>query len=249
MLNNVLYVFDGSFFGFLTVIFECFQNKTFDCGIIEDDNVQESFYFQNVNVLTDEKKAGRVIAGIKSKISEKAFENIYFAFLSFEKGRFVDILKYLELGFRVGKRIDDYKVYDFVVNVLRECRASEHEAHMLSGFVRFSETKEKVLYSEISPDNDVIEILANHFSDRLPDEKWIIYDIKRKKCAAFKDGRILILNDVENLNISVSSDDAFWQNLWKDFFETIAVENRKSAKRQTQMLPKKFRKNMIEFLN
>jgi len=249
MIKNVVYVFDGSFFGFLTVIFECFQNKTFDCKIIENNNVQESFYFQNINVLTDEIKAQRVIKGIKNKISEKAFENVYFAFLSFEKSRFTDILKYLELGFKVGGKIDDYKIYDFVINVLKECRGVEHEAHMLSGFARFAETKENVLYSEISPDNDVIELLANHFSDRLPDEKWLIYDTKRKKCAAFKDGRFLILDNVDNLNISVSDNEALWQKLWKDFFETIAVDSRKNAKRQTQTLPKKFRKNMIEFLN
>ena len=249
MSKDILYVFDGSFLGFLTVIFECFQNKTFDCKIVEDNNVQESFYFQNIDILTDEKKAQRVINGIKNKISEKAFENIYFAFLSFEQGRFIDILKYLELGFKVGKRIDDYKIYDFVINVLKECRSAEHEAHMLSGFARFSETKEHILYSEISPDNDIIELLANHFSDRLPDEKWLIYDTKRKKFAAFKDGRILILNNVEDLNISFSENDRFWRDLWKEFFDTIAVESRKSRKRQTSTLPKKFRKNMTEFLN
>ena len=70
MSKDILYVFDGSFLGFLTVIFECFQNKTFDCKIVEDNNVQESFYFQNIDILTDEKKAQRVINGIKNKISE-----------------------------------------------------------------------------------------------------------------------------------------------------------------------------------
>ncbi len=66
---------------------------------------------------------------------------------------------------------------------------------------------------------------------------------------AFKDGRILILNNVEDLNISFSENDRFWRDLWKEFFDTIAVESRKSRKRQTSTLPKKFRKNMTEFLN
>ncbi len=247
-MENIIYTFDGTFYGFLTVIFDCFKNKTFECYITENKIIQESFLFEYVNIKTDLKKAERVIAGIKNKISEKAFQNIYAAFFNFKKERFTDILKYLQLGFKVGKKIDDYKIYDFVLNVLKKREAVFREAHLFLEFIRFSETKENVLYSEICPDNDVLEIVANYFSDRLISEKWIIYDTKRKKCAVYNKDDILIMNDVESLNILNSDNEIMWQNLWREFFKTIAVENRKNVKLQTQMLPKKFRKNMIEFL-
>ncbi len=247
-MGDTIYIFDGSFFGLLTVVFECFLNKDFDCSIMEQGNVQESFCFEYRIIETDSKKAERVVLGIKNKISEEAFENVYMAFLSFQKNRFTDILKYLQLGFKVGKRVDDFKTYDFVLNVLKNRRAVGLEAHLLTGFVRFSETKEHILYSEISPDNDVLDIVANHFADRLGNEKWIINDVSRKKCAVFNNGELLIMYDVGELNLSQSEDEQVWQNLWKEFFKTIAIENRKSAKRQNAMLPKKFRKNMIEFL-
>ncbi len=247
-MENIIYIFDGTFFGFLTVVFECFQNKNFDCGIQEDGIIQESFCFEYKHIETDNVKAERVVLGIKRKISQRAFENVYMSFLSFQKNRFTDILKYLKLGFKVGRRVDDYKTLDYVLNVIKNRRAVGEEAHLLTGFVRFAQTKENVLYSEISPDNDVIEIVANHFANRLRTEKWIINDVKRKKCALYDNGNLLIMENVSKLEISNSDDEELWQNLWIDFFNTISIEDRKSSRRQNQMLPKKFRKHMIEFL-
>ncbi len=247
-MDNIIYIFDGTFFGFLTVVFECFEKKNFECGIQENGIIQESLCFEYKNIETNGAKAERVVSGIKSKISETAFENVYMSFLSFQENRFTDILKYIKLGFKVGKRVDDYKTLDYVLNVIKRRRAVGEEAHLLTGFVRFAETKEKALYSEISPDNDVIEILAEHFADRLRTEKWIINDIKRKKCAVYDSGNLLIMENMDNLKILKSMEEKVWQDLWIDFFKTISIEDRVSFKRQNQMLPKKFRKNMTEFL-
>jgi len=248
-LNNIIYLFDGTFFGFLTVVFECFDNKNFDCRIMVNGIIQESICFRYIYLETDNKKAERVVSGIKRKISEIAFENVYLSFLSFDENVFLDILKYLRLGFKVGGNVENYKTLDFVINVQKKRRNVQNEAHLLTGFLRFSETKENVLYSQISPENDVIEIIAEHFRDRLNNERWIINDVKRKKCAVYNGKNLLIMNDVYDLNISLSDDEEMWRNLWRDFFKSIAIENRKSLKRQNQVLPKKFRKYMTEFLN
>ena len=246
-MNKTIYTFDGTFFGYLSVVFECFREKNFECQIQEKDFIQESFLFEYIHIETDIQKAQRVVTGIKNKISETVFENVYMAFLSNQNSRFTDILKYLKLGFKVGKNVDDFKSYDFVLNVLKIRRTVGQEAHLLTGFVRFLETKEGVLYAEISPDNDVVEIVAEHFTDRLKNEKWIINDVKRKKCAVYNEFQLLIMNDIEKLNIINSENEENWQSLWKDFFKTIAIENRKNIKLQNNMLPKKFRKHMTEF--
>lgn len=248
-MNDKIYVFDGTFFGFFSVVFECFSKKNFDCKIQDEFMIQESLLYEYQKIETDFTKAERVANGIKNKISKVAFENINFAFLGTNENRFTDILKYIRLGFKVGQSVDNYKSYDYVLNVLKARRTVAQEAHLLTGFMRFSETKEKVLYSKIAPDNDVIEVVAVHFADRFKDEKWVINDVKRKKCAIYANGEFIILNDVDELNISNSDDEELWQNLWKEFFSAIAIENRRNIKLQNQMLPKKFRKYMPEFLN
>ena len=54
MSKTISYIFDGTFLGFLTVIFDCFQNKTFDCKIVENNNIQESLCLEYINIETDE---------------------------------------------------------------------------------------------------------------------------------------------------------------------------------------------------
>lgn len=248
-MDYIIYTFDGTFSGFLSVVFQCFKDKNFECGIQENKNIQESFYYEYRYIKTDDEKAKRVINGIKNKISIYSFKYVYMAFSGNSQNRFTDILKYLELGFKVGNKVNDYKTLDFVLNVQKGYKTVWYEAERLKGFVRFLETKEGVLYSDISPDNNVLEILAEHFFDRLKGEKWIINDVKRKKCAVSDGKNVIIMNGIESLNINSSDNELFWQQLWKCFFDTISVEGRKNEKLQNSKVPKKYRKYMIEFLN
>ena len=56
------------------------------------------------------------------------------------------------------------------------CRNVYNENHLLTEFLRFSETPGGILVSRIGPKNDIMTLLAPHFADRLPEENWVIYD-------------------------------------------------------------------------
>ena len=49
----------------------------------------------------------------------------------------------------------------------------------LKGFTRFSELENGVLYSKISPKNNILAFLMPHFVDRFPMENFMIYDERR----------------------------------------------------------------------
>lgn len=246
-MNDIVYLFDGSFDGFLTVFFESYTNKIVPFDIIEENKVQMSLCYEYVKIETDKIKAERVFKGIEKNISRLALENCFEAFLSDNEKRFIYIWRYLKLGFKVGKKIDDYKTDDSVLAVLKMSGNVSHEAHLLTGFLRFSETKENVLYAKFCAKNDVLQILAEHFSDRFNSEKWIIHDVNRKKAAIYNDGEYIITELDFELNIELSEDEQMYKALWKEFFDVIAVENRKNPILQRNMLPKKYRKYMNEF--
>ena len=98
-------------------------------------------------------------------------------------------------------------------------------------------------------DTRVLELLAPHFSDRFPNENWMIYDKKRQKVLAHEQGGECtvyiqaVLNTLET--DPVQSDE--YENLWKAFCSHITIPERKNPGLQRQFVPLKFRSNMPEF--
>lgn len=247
MNNDTIIIFDGTFDGFLTAVFDCFDKKIYPKTIEKSGSVQQQIGVDFFNISTDFKKAERVIKGIESKISKDVSDNVYLAFNNADNDNFAYILDYIRLAFKKGKKVDNYKTEDYVLNVLKNKQNVFGEAHLLSGFIRFKETVSGVLYSEISPKNDVLTLLAEHFSDRLKSEKWIIHDVSRKKAVIYNSQYWIMTDMTDNINITVSASEEDYQNLWIQFFNSVAISERKNNKLQTSMLPKRYRKHMTEF--
>ena len=55
--------------------------------------------------------------------------------------------------------------------------------------------------------------------------------------------------DIIKLNLELSNDELFCENLWKEFFNTIGIKERKNLKCQMNFMPKKYWKNIIEMEN
>lgn len=79
-------------------------------------------------------------------------------------------------------------------------------------------------------DTRVLELLAPHFSDRFPNENWMIYDKKRQKVLAHEQGGECTVYIQAVLNTQetdpVQSDE--YENLWKAFCSHITIPERKN---------------------
>lgn len=132
-------------------------------------------------------------------------------------------------------------------------RQTLNEAHHLLEFLRFAELKTGILFSQIHAKNYVLPILAEHFTDRLPLENFIIYDATRRIAAAHPSGKGYFITDAASfpmeLTEDLSSDETRLKNLWLAFFETIAIEARKNPKLQIQNIPKRFWADTVELKN
>lgn len=138
----------------------------------------------------------------------------------------------------------------YVNRAFQLSRSSSNEAHHLEGFLRFSELSNGILFSRIHPKNNVLAVLAEHFTDRLPMENFIIYDETRKTAAIHKSGSGYMLAEVphadEEFMNRFSEKELEYRKLWLGFFDSIAIDARKNPKLQSQNIPKRFWGDAVE---
>lgn len=138
----------------------------------------------------------------------------------------------------------------YVHRVFTLSRATEGESHHLSGFLRFSELENGVLFATIHPKNNALPFLAEHFTDRLPQENFMIYDENRRTAAVHSAGKNFMLVDASDLNQDIlghySQKEQEYRSLWQTFFESIAIKARINPKLQSQNIPKRFWGDTVE---
>lgn len=197
---------------------------------------------------------------LRSRLGQETYSDICHAISAYEssKDRKRNINKaeavyktvVLALAMKDGSRILEQLGNPYVNRVFQLWRSSSNEAHHLLGFLRFSELEHGILFSRIHPKNNILPILAEHFTDRLPMENFIIYDETHKTAALHKCGSGYILAEVPNADEDFmnrfSEKEMEFRQLWGEFVHTIAIEARLNPKLQSQNIPKRFWKDTIE---
>ena len=184
---------------------------------------------------------------IQKKISPYDLKRIYKVFMSDTQRKECRILNYVRLGFVKGPSIRLMHGDPIVYPVQQAEQKVNAEVHRLKGLIRFSELEDRILYSPIEPDHDVIEFLAEHFSDRFKNEPFIIHDVKRSKAlVAYQGSWYISFFTKENL-LPLSEEERDYRRLWKQYFETMAIRERINPRCQKNMMPVRYWKNLTEF--
>lgn len=193
---------------------------------------------------------GQAVKAVRQRISPAAYEKVYLASLGRDADRANWIYRFLASGFRYGDAVMEMHHLEEVDRLFRICRFVQNESHLLTGFLRFSRTKEDLLIGRIGPKNDVLPLLARHFSARLGGENWLIYDEGRKKAALHPAGGTwFLLHEEDGLQdkLAWKTDEEEYQALWRTFHEAVAIPERTNALCQRTHLPLRYRPYMTEF--
>lgn len=246
-LKEIIYLYDGTFEGYLTVVFTCFKYKIIPKLITEEKKYIINLFEDYKIITTDYEKSDRVIEGIK-RISEYSLHNVYTAFLSYKDNKENLLLEYIINLFRFGEKANYMRSINAILEVENIVRNVRREAHRFKGFVRFTELENNILYSKIEPDNNVIEIVSNYFKSRLKNENWIIQDTKNKKISLYNKKEFIIIDADETFEKSVNLKikENKYENLWKCFYKNINIKERKNLRCQRNFMPKKYWKNILE---
>lgn len=255
------YICENSIDGILTGVYDAVAARRHQCEIHlsahEPENL--SLFTQYIPVQTDSEKASKVARTLKSRFGQDFYETIYQAAMAgdipgkstMDKADAIygTICRALASG--NGTKTLLSLGEPCVYRVFELCRATGKEAMHLLGFVRFRELENGILFSSIHPKHHVLPILGEHFSDRLPEENFMIYDENRKLAILHPAHQSFFLTDAGSLDTArtnnLSSEEASFQSLWVTFFHSIAIDARKNPKLQSQMIPKRFQRDTVEF--
>lgn len=208
------------------------------------------FFTTVTEVETDSDKAEKVVCFIKAKLGWHVYEMTYYAALSCAEDKMDTIYRFLKLGFQVGAGVADMHGEPVVCRMFELERNVKNESHLFREFLRFHETKEGILIARINPRNQVLSYLAEHFSDRFPEENFVILDDVHFMAVFHekeKDWFLGKLTEEELSYIWEMRESEEYEDLWKTFFKTIAIEERVNKKCQRNMCPIRYRDYMVEF--
>lgn len=237
------YRYDGDFDGLLCVVFEAYPNRDRIAKVTAQPE-QMSLAFEEIFVPTDPQKARRVEKYIREQISRQFLHDVRACFLSWRPEKDTVLVRTIFKAMKVGEKIMD--IFDEDVMLMAKIiKQVLGERHRYLGLVRFREMTDKTLIATIEPKNNILPIIMSHFQDRLPHERFAIFD-KKRGMLAYYDGQMTELFFTDNIQTDWSDEERMFSDLWKIFHRSISIEERKNKKRQKSHLPKYYWKHLVE---
>lgn len=246
--------YDGSYDGFLTCVFQVFEQDLDVHNITLKSLMQASIFGNTEVVVTDIEKSKRVKLGLKKRVSATGNRQIYYAFLSEIGGIEMDLLKYIQLAFREKKFSEKDFGNQIVLKITQTAKHVHREKHRMEAFVRFQLTRDEIFFATIEPDFNVLPIILKHFETRYADQKWIIYDLKRNFGLFYNLKETSYINfdfksneHLKSNNPSIySASELDFQKLWQEYFKSTNIKSRKNTKLHLQHVPKRYWKYLTE---
>lgn len=247
-------VYDGSFNGFLSAVFDIYYYKFEHAKICRTTQYLGNLLGEIHQVTTNEKNSERLWQGLARHISPKARKMLYDSFLSELPGIENTLLDYIRYTFENTRSIEHDFSNRAVLMVQQTSRKVHREKHRMEAFVRFQKAKDNLYYALIDPDFNVLPLISSHFKKRYADQRWLIYDTHRKY------GIYYDLQAVNEVNINFSTgvtngkftqsvyaeDEDIYQQLWQQYFKSVNIPARKNTKLHLQHMPRRYWKYLTE---
>lgn len=252
-----IFLYDGSFAGLLSVIYEIYAQKKVPEDIYVQSNLlparQQNFLFASYEYIeTSNDKAEKIISWIYEKLSFTILQRVFYAHLGNDPQKEIKIWRYLAGGLEHGKSFYFNLAHPAVHEVNDIVRKVRREAHRMLGLLRFKKTTEGIFYAPYSPDNNITALIAPYFSKRLGDQNWMIHDVSRKIAAIYENpaggakAGWFISEVLWHREPDIDSEEIYYQKLWKRFHQTIAISERTNPGLQRQLMPQRYWKYLTE---
>ena len=251
-----LFIYDHTFEGLLTCVFDAYFRKTFPDSLLMEGEPLPLFYDEAIHITTDEEKAGRVWRGLQKKISGHALLSLVYCRLS-------ELPKVDEMIFRyIRKAIDSPRSIetDFadpdVLELAKIYKKVDGERVHLMQFVRFRKAADGTFFAAVEPLFNALPLAVDHFKDRFADQRWLIYDVKRQYGYYYnlKEMEEITFEDPRRVQLITGKTDEAWmdnreklfQELWKTYFKSICIKERWNPRKHRQDMPVRYWKYLTE---
>ena len=251
-----VFLYDRSFEGMLTCVFEAYSLKRFPDQLFAEDAVLPMFVDDTVRIGTEDEKSGRVWKGLEKLLSSTALSMLTTVWLSELPDVDNMLFRYICKTFNARKSIETNFTDPDVLALTQIFKKVRYERLRLMQFIRFQKTIDGIYFAAIEPQFNCLPLAIPHFQDRFADQPWLIYDTKRKY------GYYYDLNTVELVTFEnpqtahlvtgklqeslMDKDEKLFQELWKTYFKAVAIKERRNPKKQRQDLPVRYWKYLTE---
>lgn len=127
----------------------------------------------------------------------------------------------------------------------------------LMQFVRFQKAADGTFFAAFEPQYNALPLTIQHFKDRFADQKWIVYDMKRRY------GFYYDLQEVNTISFDDDSkaahlitgmldeslmdeNEKIFQKLWKTYFKAICIKERMNPRKHKKDMPVRYWKYLTE---
>ncbi len=256
----IVFRYDKTFDGLLTAVFDAYARRTFPDALLEENDPGPLFMTEEYTVVTDGERSGRVWRALEKRLPKEVCNMLMFAWLSEETGVDEMLLRYMRRVFDSPCRESgqaqvqtDFADPD-VLRVKQLAQRVSWERERIIQFTRFQKGGDNSYFAPVSPRYNALPLSIPYFKDRFRDQKWLIYDIKRRygfyydletvtEVTMEDDGHLLDGQLDETL---MAEDEKLFQSLWRTYFHAMAINERINPKLQRQHMPRRFWKLLTE---
>jgi probable DNA metabolism protein len=246
-------VYDGTFEGLLTAVFEIYERKLYPVKLLKGEWRNSALFEEVIPIVTDEARAGRVLRGLRKKLSAAGVQRLYISHMAEIAGEDCNVLGFIRYVFDSEQNIEEDYGNRYVMRLSEILKMVRREKHRMEAFVRFQKLNDGTFYAAIEPDFNVLPLLIKHFKSRYADQKWMIYDIKRGYGVYYDlhDTQFIEmdfdeLNNPVNVIAAYSEDESIYQNLWKNYFNSVNIASRKNTRLHIRHIPKRYWRHLTE---
>lgn len=249
-------IYDGSFEGLLTAVFEVYEYRLHAAEIVSRSNFQSGNMFaENHDVQTDFTKADRVMKKLEAAVGKEGIRRLLYVYFSEDSRR--ERLIYSAIRQSLDAYPDKNVLQNFadedILAISKICKSMSREIHRLHAFVRFEKLSDGSFFAKVHPDFNVLPLGYKFFEDRYRDQKWLIYDVKRNFGVVFdlcettffypEEAQPQQFASTENLH---HDEEKAYQQLWQRYFAKTNIAERRNLKLHTQHVPKRYWKYLTE---
>lgn len=256
-MNDIIFRYDGTWEGMLTMVFDVFAHKKMPIQVIRHGDIFPMFTSDCHDIMSDDNKSARVWNGLQQNMSAAALSAITTAFLCEQRDFDMPMLRYLCKIFHHKRSIEtDFNDKD-VLDVTNMCRKVRHERLRVLQFARFQKASDGTYFAIMEPRYNVLPIAIPHFRDRFADQRFLLYD-KLRNYGYYYDGT---QEQIVTLPASIShiatgrladelmdENEFLYQQSWRTYFDAIAIKERTNPRKQRQDMPVRFWKYLTEKL-
>ena len=251
-MEGYCYRYDGTFAGFLCCVRDIYQYKEPPSLFLTHEDCRPSLYDERV-VETDEALAQRVYRRLVRRLGKGGMDFVTQGFLTTIDHKERRLCAIIDLGLNMGPGVERRLDNEQVLQVGRAVRHLQREVDHFFGFVRFADCG-GVLAGAITPKNQVLPLLRIHFCDRLAGEPFLLYDKTHSQLLIHQPGRSnggrgrWAIIEAQDFTIPApGQEERQYQDLWRKFYDTLAIQGRYNPKCRQSHMPKRFWGDMTEF--